>query len=128
VHSRFYRQKSGYSGMFTQSIVDLAVKNGTSSAVSRAFFKGTISSPGRAVPWLKRDFNYEIPGGLEPGEAANWKLEPNGGGWDVEVPKDAVLTVTVERLNGPEGKTLYDAAWSDEDQQRLEALRKTASR
>ena len=27
-------------------------------------------SPGRSVPWLKEDFNYTIPGGLEPGEGS----------------------------------------------------------
>ncbi len=121
--SRFRLVPRGYSS--PQPLIEMSVKNGTSSAVSRAYFKGTVASPGRAVPWIKEDFSYSIEGGVEPGEVANWSLEPNRfSAWGkAEVPVDAILTVDVVRLDGPDGKVLYDSVFSDADAERLERLK-----
>jgi len=67
------------------------------------------------VPWVEDDFNYQIPGGLEPGEEARWKLSPNMfSDWGkVDAPPEAVLTVTVLRLDGADGEemlSIRDAA------------------
>ncbi len=90
---------------------------------------GTLASPGRSVPWLKEDFNYSIPGGLEPGELADWTLVPNSfGAWGtVKAPKDAILTVEVVRLDGPNGKTLFDSKFDESKVERLTALKKGTS-
>ena len=106
LRSRFYLQEKRYSGK--QPIIELTVKNGTSSAVSRAYFEGTIASPNRSVPWFKDTFNYSISGGLEPNEEASWSLAPNMfSDWGkVEAPADAVFTVTIERLDGADGKPI----------------------
>jgi hypothetical protein len=45
-------------------------------------------------------------------------------GWQVDAPKDAVFTATVQKLDGAGGAVLYDASWSSEDDERLDALRK----
>jgi hypothetical protein len=46
-------------------------------------------------------------------------------GWGTHVPADAILTVTVVRLNGPDEKPLYDAeGLSAAEQERLSALQK----
>jgi hypothetical protein len=120
--SRYTKRSNGF---MEEVRLVLTVKNGTPSPISRAYFVGTLSSPGRAVPWLQKDFNYDIPGGLEPGEGATWSLNPGMfEGWEVDAAKDAVFTVEVVRLDGPDHKPVYDAAWSKEEEDRLEGLRK----
>ena len=113
--------------MGKQPIIELTVKNGTSEAVSRAYFEGTLASPKRSVPWHKDTFNYGISGGLEPGEEASWSLAPNMfSDWGkIDAPKDAVFTVTVEQLDGPDGEPIYSTrAFSEHDQERLDELKK----
>lgn len=124
--SRFYLQEEKYSYR-PKPVIEITVKNGTQSAVSRAYFKGTVASPGRSIPWIVEDFNYEIRGGLEPGEQQSWSLLPNQfGEWGkVDPPKDAVFTVEVVRLDGADKKALFDAeGFTESDQARLELLTK----
>ncbi|WP_275150672.1 DUF6694 family lipoprotein [Citrobacter koseri] len=121
--SRFYFEKQGFGG--PKPVIDLSVENKTESPISRVYFKGTIASPGRSIPWLVEDFNYRIAGGLEPGEKADWSLLPNQfSAWGrVESPEDAMFTVEVVRLDGADGKALFDSeAFSENDKKRLEIL------
>jgi len=121
IKSRFYQRQSSF---MKQPIIELTVKNGTDQPIARAFFVGTVASPGRAVPWLRQDFNYPISGGIEPGETASWSLAPNMfSGWGVDTPRDAVFTVEVVRLDGPGEKTLFDSAFPEEKVKRLVALK-----
>ena len=107
-------------------IIELEVVNNTESPVSRAYFSGAITTPGRAIPWLEESFNHSIAGGLEPGESAHWTLAPNSlGGWGSVDPKPGmVLSVSVERLDGPGGKVLARREeFTDEQAERLRVLR-----
>lgn len=109
----------------TEPIIELSVENGTDHAVSRAYFRGVVASPGRSVPWIDAEFNYQIRGGIEPGESADWNLAPNMfSEWGaVDVPSDAVLTVETVRLDGADGNALFDATgWTERDAERLESL------
>lgn len=122
--SRFTMEPEKYS-TYPQPVIELAVTNGTSHPVSRAYFKGTIATPGRAVPWFVGDFNYSISGGLEPGENANWSLAPNRFmDWGkVNAPADAVFTVEVVRLDGADQKPLFDSRkFNEASETRLKAL------
>jgi hypothetical protein len=122
--SRFEMRES-YFGT-EEPIIELTVRNGLDVAVSRAYFTGTLQSEGRSVPWIQEDFNYQISGGLEPGETATWRLAPNQfGPWgQVDAPSDAVLTVRVKRLDGPDGEPLFGGdRWGSDDQERLDELR-----
>ena len=86
-----------------------------------------FASPGRSVPWLDDTFNYEIPGGVEPGEKTTWQLAPNMfSDWGkVEIRPEAKFTVTVIRLDGPDEKELFGEAHFDQnDEQRLLELEK----
>ncbi len=113
-----------------EPIIELTVVNNTGHAVSKAYFNGIIASPGRSVPWLEESFSYSISGGLEPGEEASWSLAPGrySSKWDrdsVEAPDDAIFTVTVERLDGADGKALFDArSFSERQAKRLDELRR----
>ncbi|KPX44840.1 hypothetical protein ALO68_101361 [Pseudomonas syringae pv. helianthi] len=125
VKSRFYLQEEKYS-YNPKPYIELTVRNDTDKAISRAYFKGTIASPGRSVPWFVDDFNYEISGGLEPGETADWVLSPNMfSDWaKVRATDDAVFTVEVTRLDGADKKALYDATGLNErEQKRLQELK-----
>ena len=121
--ARFQLQPQRFGG--PQPVIELKVENGTAQPVSRAYFVGTLSSPGRTIPWLKDGFNYTIPGGLELGENAEWDLVPNQfGPWGkIESRPDMVLTVELVRLDGADGKMLFDSAeFTEADAQRLAAL------
>lgn len=124
IRSRFYIQKKEF-GM-DQPIIELDVINNTSYPISRAYFRGTLASPGRAVPWHQDEFNYKIPGGLEPREKAHWSLAPNMfSDWGrIDAPKDAIFTVEVVRLDGADGKPLYANDFSERDAERLSELMK----
>ncbi len=113
-----------------QPIINLEVVNSTGVAVSRAYFRGVLKSPGREIAWLEEDFNYEISGGLEPGESAKWSLEPNMfSEWgSVDAPNDAILLLTVTRLDGPNEEPIFDSSeWDAEQDERLEKLLKFLS-
>lgn len=123
--SRFYKRKKGTYYVTEEPIIELSVMNGTDKAVSRAYFTGTLASPNRSVPWIKDDFNYEISGGLEPGEEVTWYLAPNMfSDWGkVDAPKDAVFTVEVTQLDGPDGEEMYSVNnFGEDEQERLEEL------
>ncbi len=117
-------QERGAFGL--DATIVLTVENGTKHPVSRAFFNGRAVSPGRSVPWIEHSFNYTIPGGLEPGERATWRLKPSlfQGGWtSVAVPRGATLEVQVVKLEGPDGAPLWGGArFTAGDQRLLDSL------
>lgn len=123
--SRFALEPEEYGQ--PQPVIRLVVKNNTDKAISRVFFLGVIASDGRSVPWLEKEFNYEISGGLEPNEEATWALAPNKfSEWGkVDAPADAIFTVTVTRINGADKEPLFDASgFTEQDSARLEDLKK----
>lgn len=121
--SRFRQVPQRFGG--PEPVINLTVRNGTSAAISRAYFVGTVATPGRSVPWIRESFNYQIAGGLEPGETAEWSLAPNQfSPWGkTDVPAGAVLTIDVVKLDGPDGKVLYDAEFGVDDEKRLARLK-----
>lgn len=124
IRSRFYKMEQRYGG--NKPIIELTVKNETSHPISRAYFKGTLASPNRSIPWLVETFNYEISGGLEPGEEVEWSLAPNMfSDWGkVDVPEDAILTVDVEQLDGIGGEELFSSRnFSERNAERLKKLK-----
>lgn len=125
--SRFYKKRKGTYYITEEPIIELTVLNGTNHAISRAYFNGVIASPERSVPWLTEDFSYQISGGVEPGEEVAWSLAPNSfSEWgQVDAPNDAVFTVEVIRLDGPDGEALYSTrGFGEYEQERLEELLK----
>jgi hypothetical protein len=106
--------------------IELRIKNGTSQAISRAFFHGKVVSPGRPVPWISEDFNYAIPGGLNPGAEVTWNLTPNSfGPRAASTPQDAGLEVTVVRLDGADGQPLFNTdRFTSLDAARLAVLKR----
>lgn len=123
--SRFYKRKTGTYIVSEEPVIEMTVMNNTEYAISKAYFTGTLSSPNRTVPWLKANFNYEIRGGLEPGEEVTWYLAPNRfSDWGtVEAPSNVILTVEVTKLDGANGEELYSVnVFGDDDAERLNVL------
>lgn len=123
--ARFYKELDVLG--LRNPAIELSIENKTTHPISRAYFKGTLATPGRSVPWLEEDFNYEIPGGLEPGEKVKWSLSPNRfSSWgSVDVPPDAVLTVEVVKLDGANKETLFSSTdFTETDAKQLSELKK----
>jgi hypothetical protein len=123
--ARFYKQKKGTYYVTEEPVIEFKVENGTAFAISRAFFQGTLKSPDRSVPWLVDDFNYSIPGGLEPGESAQWRLAPNMfSDWgEVDAPSDAALLIETTKIYGPSGESLFDASqFSERDAEKVNEI------
>src|SRR6266851_6323843 len=93
---RFSFQKNS---VMNQPIVSFTIQNKGNIPLKRIFMEGNLQTPGRAVPWIKESFNYEIRGGLEPNETQNLNLAPNMFSDWGKVPQDAVggavLTLTL---------------------------------
>lgn len=122
--SRFYFSKERFS---SDPVIDLTIRNDTGQTVSRFYARGVLSSPGRETPWVDDTFNYSIRGGMKSGESQNLALAPNMFGEWSKAPRDRtdmVLTVSIERLDGADGKPLFKAEFSPEDEARLAALEK----
>lgn len=120
--SRFGQSEGGF---MRENIIELAVKNDSGKAVSRAFFHAVLLSPGREVPWVDDEFNYKIAGGLESGESAVWNLSPNMFGEWSNAPKDRedlILIVRAVGLEGSDGKPLGGERFTDKDAERLRSL------
>ena len=106
-----------------EPVIDLNIINDTPHTVSHAYFHGILQSSEKI--WIQDDFDYKISGGMKSGEKArlrfnptlsyNWKTVP-------EDHKDMAFTVTVKRLDGIDGKTLYNSEFSDKDAKRLEEV------
>jgi len=122
VRSRFRMRDQQFGS--PQPIIEVTVENKTDHAISRAYFDARLESPDREVPWVEERFNYKISGGIEPDEQQTWKLAPNQfSEWgDVEERSGMELTVAPFRVDGPEGEPLFEAEWSEDQQEDLESL------
>ena len=121
----FHKKKRKYGG--TIPIIKLTVKNDMGHAISRAYFKGTLISDGRSVPWLEEEFNYQISGGIESGETNEWSLAPNRfSDWGtVDIAQDAKFIVEVTDLDDANGNRLipFSDRFSERDENKLKRLK-----
>lgn len=124
LRSRYNYEKNEY---YESTTIELTVKNNTKHAISRAYFDGVLTSPGRTIPWVVDSFNYSIAGGLEAGEEVTWKLSMNRFGAWSKAPKDRddmVLTVSVNRIDGADKKAIFNSAFSESNKNKLVKLNK----
>lgn len=111
--------KNDYS---SQSEVSFLLKNNGKIAIKRFFIHAILATPGRSVPWVDDSFNHEVSGGVEPGESQFFNLAPNSfsawGRVDAAQAKDAVLTLELIDIEGPDGKRLITARADDLESKR----------
>jgi hypothetical protein len=103
----------------------VVVKNGTGFVIGHAYFKGTVLAAGQDTPVLTDTFNHRVRDGLAPGEQAEWRIAPKGNAWKA-LNENAEMTYNVEvvRLDGTDGKPLVKDEFKEEDQLRLDRLKK----
>jgi len=122
-----YRIDSGVLDIERPQIL-FHITNGSKRPIKTIYVKGVLTSPGRAVPWISSDFNYEFPGGLEPGESQPLTLEPNMfGDWK---PQDSFshrtdlhLDLTLTNASGADGTMLIDETLMDDKSATAEATK-----
>jgi hypothetical protein len=128
-NAKFYWSQSGY---IEQPVIAFRVTNGGKIPLKRVYVHGVLFTPGRAIPWVDDDFNYEFNGGLDVGETQDLALEPNMfGPWAASETKgraDLVLKLSVKNFEGPDGKAVVDddAANLAEKRDQLRQLQKRA--
>ncbi|HEY2104408.1 MAG TPA: DUF6694 family lipoprotein [Candidatus Binataceae bacterium] len=92
---RYYWQRSGY---LEQPVIEFTVRNGGSLPISRIYFSSALTTPGRAIPWVRQQFVQNFKGGLEPREQQQITLQPQDGAWrdpQLKYLPDAELKVVV---------------------------------
>lgn len=105
--------------------VDVTVENAMTVPIRKVYFRGVYATPGRTIPWLDATFTKEVSGGLEVGEKATWRLEPDEpvDPADLELHDDAVFEFSVISLDGPEGTQIVsDATFTKKDEKDLQDL------
>ena len=120
--AKYYWSKNAY---LPQPVIDFKVTNNTGVSLSRIYYHGVVSTPGRSVPWVDEGFNNEMPGGLEPGESKRLQLSPNmfsnWGPRETKDRNDLVLVVTAVNVESIDKKKLV-AAFDKADADRLAKL------
>jgi hypothetical protein len=76
---RYYWRRSGY---LQQPVVEFTVRNDGKFPISRVYFSGVLTSPGRSIPWVKQEFVQTFKGGLEPREKKEITFQPPAGAWN----------------------------------------------
>ncbi|MCA1972035.1 MAG: hypothetical protein LDL44_04290 [Caenispirillum sp.] len=93
-----------------EPVISFTLKNGSEVAIRRFYAMGTLQTEGRSVPWIEAGLNYEIPGGIEPGETQSFDLTPNLlSDWN-KVPEEGVktgkLTIRIVEIENADGKSI----------------------
>mgnify|MGYP001213529550 CR=1 FL=1 len=107
-------------------VMDINVVNKTQQPISRVYIKASVKTLGRSIPWVSDIFNYEINGGLEPGEKAHWILSLNEYTDWGNVPKEEknlIVEAEVYKLEGAKGEVLWDTTISDYDYKKISNYR-----
>jgi len=119
---KFYFSKNYFS---QDPVIDFKITNNTTIPLAAVYFHGTLTSPGRSIPWVDEDFNYEFKGGLEPNESQHLKLSPNRfsrwGNHELANKDDLVLSVAVVNAAGADLKKIV-VPFSSADQSNLDKL------
>jgi hypothetical protein len=111
--------------LLSHSAVAISVANNLEQAVSRVYFEVTISSKDREAPWISDTIQYKIPGGLEPGEKADWRLNVPFHG-DGKAPADADIYLVVTQVDDAAGEAIHSTThFTANDKATLAELQQT---
>lgn len=128
---RYYVDHS--NEFMAQPTIAFRIENNSKVPVKHIYLHGTLASPGRSIPWVDEDINYEFEGGLEPGESQSLDLQPNAfSDW---APKDTFagrddlnLKLTLTNVEGANGEKLINEDAGDPASIQKDAAEKQALR
>lgn len=89
----------------------IGVINNTKEPVSRVYLHGVFKAPFREVPFAEGDFNYHIPGGINPNERTELKLDATSFIAADDFPEDRdnlQFNVNVARIDDAHGDAILD--------------------
>lgn len=89
-------------------IVSFTIKNNGKIPLKQIDLRGTLTSPGRTIPWVDESFSHLLTGGLEPGESRSLRLGMSSMKWSDDVfskRADLILTLQLEDFQGADGKS-----------------------
>jgi len=102
--ARYYWRSSGY---LARPTIEFTVRNNGKVPISRIYLSGTLTTPGRAIPWVRQQLVQTFKGGLEPHEKQQLTLQPQFGDWNDPQLKDvydAELKLTVTNFEDANGE------------------------
>lgn len=117
VNAEFFIYKSTFLDI---PKIKMTVKNNTKFVVSYAYFKGTVVTPGRTIPWFQGNFHHTFQGGVEIGETVSFEMSPAGLDWG-SIPDRDDLEFKVEtlKLEDEKGKVVLEAEFEEQDIHRI---------
>jgi uncharacterized protein DUF6694 len=74
----YYWRRSGY---LAQPVIEFSVRNDGKIPISRIYFRMSLMTPGRSIPWVSQMFVQEFKGGLEPREKREINIQALSGQW-----------------------------------------------
>ena len=98
--------------------IAFTITNNSAIPIKAIYLHGVLTSPGRALPWVAGDLNYQFSGGLEPNETQHLDLQPNMfGEWRADDRysnrSDLQLTLRLVNLEGADGQQLIQGNVED---------------
>ncbi len=103
----FYLQE--YGGL-QWPIISFDISNKGRVTIKRIYLRAVLKAPGRSVPFADQNIDYDIPGGLAPGESKHVALDADTvGDWSSvtkEVAHKAVFVLTVTAVEDAGGNKL----------------------
>jgi len=95
-----------YGGLYEPRI-SFTVVNKSPVTIRKVYLSGVMKAKGRAVPLAAQDFNFSIPGGLQPGERRHFDLEATSyGDWSnvtKHESRNAIFLLTLTAVDDARG-------------------------
>ncbi len=121
--SRFYIRRDEMLG--EKPVIEMKVKNETHYTVYSVYLECSLSGA-EAAPSDRKKLQYDIHGGLQPGQMSHWYLSPDAFfDWEnMKIPRKPGLKISVVRIDGPDGNALFAAReLSEPEMKRLAELK-----
>lgn len=121
VKSRLFKEKASGSDIMVP-ILEMNVKNGTDQAVFKVHFDWDITNPSNGESKGERGVVYEIPEGIQPNDAAVWKITPKI--TDIEISPEFKLKINIIQLDDKNGEALFGGnKLTEKEEERLAELK-----
>jgi hypothetical protein len=121
--AKFYKQYTTDSAAV--STAEVALKNDSDFIVVAVFFRGKLITPKTGKILIDGDFKCDLPQSLKPGEENVYEIALNDFvGWSkIKVSDTTKFDVSIIGIGLSNG-TIYVSAFSDNDQKKLDILKK----